>query len=77
MSYTRHMTTQPMAGRVPQWTMADRLRKARESAGLEQGELAEAMGVSRQSISSAERGAARPRRLTVRAWAMATGVAVG
>jgi hypothetical protein len=30
------MTQVPLAGEVPQWTLADRLRKAREYAGLDQ-----------------------------------------
>ncbi|WP_130866646.1 helix-turn-helix domain-containing protein [Acidipropionibacterium timonense] len=68
------MTTQPREVQVPVWTQADRLRKAREFAGLDQTELADAMGVSRASISASERGLSQPRRLTVRAWAMACGV---
>ena len=56
--------------------MADRLRKAREAAGLEQAQLGELMAYSRQAISSAERGVTTPRRIVLRAWAMATGVPV-
>ncbi|MGQ4531989.1 helix-turn-helix transcriptional regulator [Dermabacteraceae bacterium P13138] len=47
---------------------------AREHAQLDQGELADLMGVSRQSINSAEAGRSEPRRSTVILWAMATGV---
>lgn len=60
---------------MPEWTLADRLRKARESAGLEQTELAELAGISRATISAAENGA-RPARATLRLWALATGVPV-
>ena len=62
------------AGAVPDWTMADRLRKAREYAALEQGQLAQMIGASRTTIGNAERGANKPRRPLVIAWAMATGV---
>lgn len=58
----------------PVWSVADRLRKARESAGLDQRELAERAGISRQTVSNAERGAGHPQRATLRVWAMATGV---
>lgn len=61
------------AGRVPEWTVADRLRKARESAGLEQRQLADRAGISRATISAAENGS-RPARATMRLWAMACGV---
>ena len=58
---------------IPSWTMADRLRKAREHAGLEQTELAELIGASRKTIGRAEGGAA-VRRTTLIAWAFACGV---
>lgn len=61
-------------GTVPEWTLADRLRKARESTGLDQSEFAERVGISRTSVGNAERGDKTPRRITVRMWAIATGV---
>lgn len=62
-------------GVVPRFTVADRARKAREYAGLEQGELAVRMGVSRATISNLERGLVlRPRPIVLNAWALATGV---
>jgi transcriptional regulator with XRE-family HTH domain len=64
-------------GRVPAWTLGDRLRKARESAGLDQAELAAAIGVSKRSVGAAERGESTPRRHVLIAWAAATGVALG
>lgn len=60
--------------RVPQWTTADRLRKAREYAGLDQRQLADEMGVSRNSVSNYEHGHVQPRKIVLRAWAMVTGV---
>lgn len=58
----------------PPITVADRLRIARRYAGLDQDTLAEVIGVARSTISNAESGRVRPRRITVRAWAMACGV---
>ena len=60
--------------RVPAWTVSDRLRKAREYAGLEQRQLAERSGLSRQTVSNAERGVVTPQRTTMRLWAEVTGV---
>ncbi|MDO4791867.1 MAG: helix-turn-helix transcriptional regulator [Buchananella hordeovulneris] len=60
---------------TPHFTIHDRLRKAREAAGLEQQELADRMEVSRGSISNHERAAtSAPRPTMVRKWARATGV---
>ena len=61
---------------VPQWTLTDRLRKARESAGLNQPQLAEALGVSSNTVGNYERGFTTPRRMVLMAWAMVTGVPV-
>jgi len=68
------MTVLTVAGTIPQWTLGDRLRKAREAAGLTQTELAKVMGISRRSISTYESDESAPRRPTLLAWAMATGV---
>lgn len=60
---------------IPEWTLADRLRKARELTGLSQSEFADQIGVSRNTIGSAEKGGP-VRRITLNAWAMATGLPV-
>ena len=39
---------------IPVFTRGDRMRKARENAGLSQQELADAIGISRRSISAYE-----------------------
>ncbi|BAD56317.1 helix-turn-helix transcriptional regulator [Nocardia farcinica] len=70
------MTTAHEVGRVPEIKIHHRFRIAREAAGMEQGELAKAIGVSRTSISNAELGKHTPRKIMVNAWAMATGVPV-
>lgn len=67
---TAHGTT----GTIPQWTLADRLRKAREQSGLEQQEFGELIGLSRATVSNYERGITVPRRPMLLAWALGTGV---
>ena len=56
---------------VPEWTLADRLRKARGDAGYSQAELATVTGISRQSINRYETGRAVPDRSKLLAWATA------
>ena len=71
------MSTNPVAGIVPTFTIYDRLRKAREVSGFDQASLAETIGVTRASVSAYETGrVARPRKIVLNAWAMATGVPV-
>lgn len=70
------MSTQDALGGLLHWTIADRLRKAREVSGHDQRELAELMGVSRATISNNETGKVAPREIVLRAWALATGVPV-
>lgn len=58
------------------FTLGDRLRKAREHAGLEIRELAAAVDVHRQSVTRYEADRAVPKRGTVLLWSYATGVSV-
>lgn len=67
------MSTQP-TGVIPTWTQGERLRKARETAGYEQGEFAELIGVSRGTVSNYERDNGTAKKIVLRAWSMATGV---
>ena len=62
---------------IPVWTLADRMRRAREHAGLEQRELAAKVGISRATVSNAERGVVVPRTATVQGWAKECGVDLG
>ena len=64
------------ARRIPEITLRHRLRIAREAAGMDQTQLADVVGVSRNTIGNAERGIGDPRRITLNAWAQATGVPV-
>lgn len=69
------MSTQQLGDRVPEWTVGDRLRKAREIARLDQQPFADAIGVSRGTVSNYERGSVdHYKPIVLRAWAMATGV---
>lgn len=55
---------------LPQFTVHDRLRKAREFAGLEQGELADLLEVARSTVSNYETGATtRLKSYVLRRWA--------
>jgi transcriptional regulator with XRE-family HTH domain len=70
------MTQAPLPGNVPQWTLADRLRKAREHADLDQSDFADQVGISRRSVTNYEKGHSSPSRPVLLAWAMRTGVAM-
>lgn len=65
-----------VAGAIPEFSLSDRLRKAREHSGLDQTQLAEAMGVSRGTVSNAERGQHAVRPIVIKMWAMSTGVSL-
>jgi DNA-binding XRE family transcriptional regulator len=60
---------------TPQWTINDRLVKAREHAGLTQDEMATALGVSRKTVVRQEH-ANPPSRMFVLSYAKVTGVPV-
>src|SRR5260221_8746633 len=65
---------------VPEWTIGDRMRKAREHARLSQAQMARDIGVGRTSIVRYETDDTDgdrypPSRPVVRAWSFRTGVA--
>lgn len=62
---------------TPMWTLGDRLRKARESAGLSAGELAAELDVHRNTISGYENDRHTPSRIVLRYIAMRCGVPLG
>lgn len=61
---------------IPEWSLADRLRKSRENAGLDQTELARVTGISRTSIVHYEAGRRSPRRPYLAVWSAATSVPI-
>lgn len=68
------MSVDTVRGVVPQWTVADKIRKAREHAGLSQQQLADRLSVTRTSIVNWERGHTRPLRVLLGLLAAETGV---
>lgn len=65
-----------MHGKIPTWTQADRLRKARKEAGLTPEELAEQLRVSAVTIRNYEGERTRPNYPTLMAWATITDVPI-
>ena len=63
-----------LSGKIPQWTVADRVRKARESARLKQNDLSKLLGMARTSLARIEQGKSDPRRTTLIGIAFATNV---
>ncbi|WNM27512.1 helix-turn-helix transcriptional regulator [Demequina capsici] len=61
---------------IPVFDKGDRFRKARESKGLNQFELAEKIGIGRASVQNYETGRIDPKPLIVKQWALVTGVPV-
>jgi len=68
------MTIQVDTGVIPEFTIGDRLRKARQLTGLEQAEFAAEVGISRGTVRNYELEAVKPRRPVLVAWAFRTGV---
>lgn len=69
------MTIQTPRGAVPEWTVGDRLRKAREYAGLHQVEMAGELGLSRVAISRYETDTRKVPRSVLMSWGLVTGTA--
>jgi DNA-binding XRE family transcriptional regulator len=70
------MTVDVAGAVIPQWTLADKLRKAREHAGLDQATLAHDLGIARQTVGNYEAERVTPRRSVLMAWALRTGVSL-
>ena len=65
------MTNAPtMLGRVPEWTVGDRLRKARTSANVSAEEMAGILGRGVRTIYNYENGYTRAPELTLKLYAM-------
>ena len=59
---------------IPEFTVLDRMVKARQYAGLSQTELAEVLGVSLSTVRRLEDGSKIARAIELMGWASATGV---
>lgn len=68
------MTNAPAEGNVPEFDMADRLRKALRHADVGVQEIADYLGVSRNTVGAWINGRTPPATAFVRLWAMRTGV---
>jgi transcriptional regulator with XRE-family HTH domain len=67
------MTTMETSA-FPAWDTADLLRKALRHAGVGVGEMAEYLGVERNTVSRYINGHVKPDVRTMRLWAMRCGV---
>lgn len=59
---------------VPEFDLADRMRKALRTAGVGSTEIADYLGVARATVSNWINGHVTPSKQTLRLWAMRTGV---
>lgn len=56
------------------WSLSERLRRSRLFAGLEQEQMARALGVARNTVSNWERGRSEPPASSFVRWASLVGV---
>ncbi len=61
-------------GDVPDWDLADRMRKALRHAGMSPGQMAAYLGVGGNTVSTWINGRIEPSFQTLRLWSMRTGV---
>ncbi len=73
MPTTLHRDTSARAI-VPEWTLGNRLWRARAHAGLTQQELAARLGIGLRQVKEGEADKRAPKRAVVLGWAVATGV---
>jgi transcriptional regulator with XRE-family HTH domain len=59
---------------VPEWDLADRMRKALRQGGVSSMAMADHLGVTRQTVSTWLNGRHRPSTAALRVWASLTGV---
>ena len=64
-------------GQVPEWDLADRMRKALRTAHLGVQEMADYLDVSRNTVGTWINGRVDPSVQTLRLWALRTGVPYG
>jgi transcriptional regulator with XRE-family HTH domain len=62
---------------IPEWDLADRMRKAMRYAGYGVQDMAEYLGVTRTTVSTWINGRNRPSRPAMRVWALRCGVSLG
>ena len=65
---------QPSGGQIPIWTLGDRMAKALDHAGIGVQEMADYLGVARNTVSTWIHDRIRPSQQTLMLWAFRTGV---
>ena len=65
-----------LGGWVPEWTLADRMRKSMADSGLGVTEIATELGVTRGAVGKWINGHITPRHPTLMAWSVCTGVSL-
>lgn len=68
------MSELPVTASVPQWDVADRMRKAMRESGVGVQEIADYLGVARSTVSTWINGRIEPSKQTLRLWALRCGV---
>ena len=68
------MTSQSDTPMVPEFDQADRMRKALRASGVSVAEMADYLGVARESVGRWINGRTDPSIQTLRLWATRTGV---
>lgn len=69
------MSEQPASpAGVPEWDIADRMRKALREAGISPGQMASYLDVGGNTVSTWINGRIQPSTQTLRLWALRTGV---
>lgn len=69
-----HMTVMQQSGAIPAWDRADRLSKALREGDISVADMADYLGVHRNTVSRYLHGRGAPDRRTLMLWAMKTGV---
>lgn len=59
---------------VPEWTLGDRMSKARRQAGVSTAVMCAYLGVHRNSLNAYEHDRSTPNRAVLRLWALRCGV---
>lgn len=68
------MSEQASGGNIPNWTIGDRLRKSLKAAGVGVQEMAEYLGVERNTVGNYINDRTRIPGPALKLWAMRTGV---
>ena len=68
------LNAETVTDNIPQWDLGDRMRKGLRHAGISVGEMAEYLGVARETVSTWTNGRIKPSKQTLMLWAMKTGV---